>query len=431
MRQRGDSESSRGAAMAARAGRVSRPKSERPEPVHTVESRGSRSMGVRCLGPSPRLVAEGACTMLKLVDGLPAGPGEPEVDVFPLRERLRFRDNFGLGLRDVRQRPAFATLARGPWHVFIAVACYWQSNAEAWPSQETIASFSGYSSRAVRDYVEVLEQLGIVRLRRERRPNGAERIYYAPGVVTLSELAAFVDRFPQGPTKALPSHPPEASSATPPEVRSGAPPEASSMEPRDQDLELSSSCRSETPTTNSEEEQPRVTHEDREIARITLGERMKHKHPKRPPPRWFDRADVEMVAVCAASIEGNREVKLQALRDSIVGAFSASKDGAPTSRFIWGKLEHFVEHVERGQRKAQAEERDAHRRTEEDRRATSEWQQGIACAADACRARPPSREELAKTRAEFEELAASVAPPFRQHLESMAARYRELEGKAK
>jgi hypothetical protein len=393
-------------------------------------------MGVHCLGPSPCLAgAEGARTMLKLVDGLPAGPGEPEVDVFPLRERLRFRDNFGLGLRDVRQRPAFAGLSRGPWHVFIAIASYWQSNAEAWPSQETIASFSGYSSRAVRDHVEDLERLGIVRLRRERRPNGAQRIYYAPGPITLTELATFVERFPQGPTKALPSHPPEASSATPappPELGSGAPPEASSMEPRDQDLEPSSCASDASPPrpTTVEEEQPRVTQVDREIARIALAERMKRKHPKRSPPRWFDRADVEMVAFCAAAIDGDREAKLQALRESIFGAFSASKDGAPTSRFIWAKLEHFLEHVEQGRRRAQVEERDARRRTEEDRGAASEWRAGVARAGDALRARPPSREELAKTRAEFEELAASVAPQFRKHLESMAARYRELERKA-
>jgi hypothetical protein len=93
--------------------------------------------------------------------------------LFPIRERLRFRDNLGLGLREVRQRPAFAALARGPWLVFIAIACHWQANAEAWPSQETIAAFTGYSSRAVRDYVDVLERAGVVRLRRERRPDKA------------------------------------------------------------------------------------------------------------------------------------------------------------------------------------------------------------------------------------------------------------------
>jgi hypothetical protein len=293
---------------------------------------------------------------------LPAGPGERDDDVFPLRERLRFRDNLGLGLRDVRQRPAFATLTRGPWHVFIAIACYWQANAEAWPSQETIASFSGYSSRAVRDYVDVLERDGIVRLRRERRPNGADRIYYAPGLVTLIELAAFVERFPRAsaPPPAPPSYPPEPVSGGPPKppaVASAAPPEPASMEHRDQDQEPSS-CGSAPPTA-AEEEQPIITKEDRELARIALAERMKRKHPKRLPPRWFDRADVELVAACAAAVDGDREAKLEALRDSIQGAFCASKDGPPTSRFIWGTLDHFLEHVERGRRKRLANERDA------------------------------------------------------------------------
>ncbi len=284
---------------------------------------------------------------------LPAGLGERlDDDLFPLRERLRFRDNLGLGLRDIRRRPAFGMLARGPWQVFIAIACHWQANAEAWPSQDAIAGFTGYTSRAVRDYVDELENRGLVRLRRERRPNGADRIYYAPGPVTLGELASFVERFPKTPAKARPSHPPETSSggpSHPPEAVSGAPPEASSMEPRDQD-QRTSSCGSSAPATpaSPEEEQPRVTTEDREIARAALGERMKRKHPKRPPPRWFDRPDVEFVATCTAAVEGDREAKLQAHRDALDGAFSASKDGPPTSRFVWGTLAHFFEHSERG-----------------------------------------------------------------------------------
>jgi len=58
-----------------------------------------------------------------------------------------------------------------------------------------------------------------------------------------------------------------------------------------------------------EEEQPIVTKEDREVARWALAERMKRKHPKRPPARWFDRGDIEMVAKCTATIEGDRSAK--------------------------------------------------------------------------------------------------------------------------
>jgi hypothetical protein len=40
-----------------------------------------------------------------------------------------------------------------------------------------------------------------------------------------------------------------------------------------------------------------------------------------------------------------------AQRDAIAGAFLLSKNGAPTVRFIWGKLDHFFDHVERGRRR--------------------------------------------------------------------------------
>jgi len=160
---------------------------------------------------------------------------------------------------------------------------------------------------------------------------------------------------------------------------------------------------------------------------MALAERIKRKHPKRPSPRWFDRADVEMVAECTRAIEGNREAKLCAHREAIDGAFHASKDGPPTARFIWGKLEHFLDHLERGGRRARAEEREARRRTEADRGAASA--ERVRAAGVDAPARPSSREDLAKTRAEFEELAASTAPPFRGYLEALAARYRDLERK--
>ncbi len=85
---------------------------------------------------------------------------------------------------------------------------------------------------------------------------------------------------------------------SPGESRGATGPEASSMEPRDQDQKASSSCGRSAPATPvfPEEEQPRVTTEDRETARAVLGERMKRKHPKRPPPRRFNRADVDLVA---------------------------------------------------------------------------------------------------------------------------------------
>jgi Helix-turn-helix domain len=302
--------------------------------------------------------------MMNAAHVLPAGPGERDDDAFPIRERLRFRDNLGLGLRDVRVRPAFAALAKGPWALFIAIAVHWQGNAEAWPSQETLARFSGWSSRAVRDQADTLERGGFIRLRRERRGDGSERIFYAPGLVTLLELAAFVERFPRERAKPLPREPIHAApempppAPTPPEGPSGSPPEGPSMELRDQDQIKPSSCeaRQASALTGAEEQQRiEVGAEDREVARRALEERMQRKHPTRPAPRWFDAGELALVVACSSAIEGNDETKVQAHREAIVGAFLVSKDGPPTVRFIWGKLDHFLDHVERGRRKLRAE----------------------------------------------------------------------------
>jgi hypothetical protein len=280
-----------------------------------------------------------------------------DFDVFPLRERLRLRDSFGLALRELRQRPAFATLARGPWGLFIAIAVHWQGNPEAWPSQETLASFSGWSCRAVRDHVVTLERRGFVRLRRQRRGDGSERLFYAPGAVTVAELAAFVARYPREGGLRRPISPP-------PEATAGAPPEAIAGEPRDPDQREPSSC-CEAHAVGSlpaerKQQQSIPCAEDEEVARLALVERMRRRYPARPTPDpavWrFDAGDVAMVAACSAAIEGDREAKLAVHRAALTGAFAASKEGPPTVRFTWGTLEHFFDHVERGRRQLRAEE---------------------------------------------------------------------------
>jgi hypothetical protein len=380
--------------------------------------------------------------MLDAVRVLPAGPGEPDDDVFPLRERIRLRDNFGFVLQELRKRgPAFRALAKGPWSVFIAIATHFQLNPVAWPGQETIAQFSGCTTRAVRFHVAALERGGFLVLRRDRRVDGGERIFYSPGPVMRRELAAFSEDYPKDRAKVLNAAAVAAPRAVPtsnhpPEDAAGSPAERLSMEP-DQDQKEPSSC--ETASANAEtpdeqEEQPTVTKEDREVARWALAERMRRKHPKRPPPRWFDGADIAMVALCTATIQGDRGAKEQAHREAIAGAFCASKDGPPTARFIWEKLEHFLEHVERGQKKLRSEALDARRRErerEEDGDTRRAWRAGINAAAEYTKRNPPTRAELANTRAEFEELAAQAAPEFRKVLETMVAQYRELEAKAR
>jgi hypothetical protein len=63
----------------------------------------------------------------------PAGSGAGQrVPSAPFGNRL------GLTLHELRDSDAFATLSKGPWLVFIAIACRWRASTEAWPSQETI-----------------------------------------------------------------------------------------------------------------------------------------------------------------------------------------------------------------------------------------------------------------------------------------------------
>jgi hypothetical protein len=246
----------------------------------------------------------------------------------------------------------------GPWTVFAWIASHWQLNEEAWPAQVTLGVLAGCDERTVRTHIDVLEASGAVSKRYERQRDGSQRIYYAPGPATLEALETFVERYPK--PSAAPTEAADLASAAPPAAASGGLPDPGSGELRDPDLREHSSSsrapRAREPQAG-EEEQPEVTREDREIARLALQERMRRKDPTRPPPRWFDASDVAMVAACTATIEGDREQKLRVHRDAIAGAFRSSKTGPPAARFIWGRLEHFREHVERGRRMAEADAR--------------------------------------------------------------------------
>jgi hypothetical protein len=130
-------------------------------------------------------------------------------------------------------------------------------------------------------------------MRRERRFDGSERIFYAPGVVTLAALADFVERFPRErakpPRAEAPATPPTI--AHPAEAVSAGPLEEASMELIDHDPIKPSSCarRVASSRTATGEEQAEVSKEDNEVARRALAERMARKHPTRTsataPPR--------------------------------------------------------------------------------------------------------------------------------------------------
>jgi hypothetical protein len=100
---------------------------------------------------------------------------------------------------------AAALLPAGPGepHAFIAISVHRQSNAEGWPSQEALACFSGWSSRAVRDQANAVERGGFLRLRRARRADGSEQgtvieqMYlgpWGPGSASVISVSAIAQR---------------------------------------------------------------------------------------------------------------------------------------------------------------------------------------------------------------------------------------------
>jgi hypothetical protein len=340
--------------------------------------------------------------MSHAVEAFPMDSGGQGADVFPIRDRLRLRDSFGHVVLELRTRSqAFRCLARGPWALFMAIAVHWQTHAEAWPSQAALARFTGFSVRAVRDFADVLVRDGFLRVRRERRASGAERIYYAPGFVLLRELGVLAERLPRGLSKTAADDggdtefvraAPAAPAAGPPAEPTAAPPAAIAEEPRDQDPRTFCSSRethkhasvplarppaaSETASRRHERQEasppsaalgrelareiratdvnadsPKITDEDRAIARAALEDRWRRRFPGRDVPRWFDRHDVELIARCSTILDGDIDSKIDAHRAALDGAFAASRNGPPTVRFIWGSLEHFLGHVERGSRR--------------------------------------------------------------------------------
>jgi hypothetical protein len=250
--------------------------------------------------------------------------------------------------------------------VFIAIATHWQLKAEAWPTQATLGTFAGLDERTVRPHVQALEAAGIIRVRRERQPGGHERLFYQPGSALLAALEAFARRYPR-PAAGSAQRPPEESSGTPPENPAATPPAESSGKLSDQNpREHSSSSRLRAPREQrAEQKQPRVTTLDREVAHQALVDRLQRMYPNGPATTCVDANDIDLAAACSATIGGDRAEKLSALGEATAGAFRVSKPGPPRVRFIFGRLEHFREHVDRERRWRDNEAREKERRCAE------------------------------------------------------------------
>lgn len=283
------------------------------------------------------------------------------------------------------REPAFNKMGRGPWAVFRALLDFFGDNVEAWPTQDSLATCTGFCVRAVREFIDKLVAAGFITVRRARQIGGTERLFYRFGPASERAFDSFVARFPRErrEARAKPLHsapspslsPAQTPAAIPATIAAAAP--AQPADKHDQRSLKPSSSEGAKPTPNRESSAPTFTRDEEEflervgdaekaLANEALAYLARRRQPKRPVPRWFDRPRVELVALRASQVDGADTERLATLKHAVDGAWLVSQD-APSTAFIFGSQEHFLEHVERGIQKARGDARAALRRGEADR----------------------------------------------------------------
>jgi hypothetical protein len=315
--------------------------------------------------------AEKACPP-EAADTRPEG-GEGPPRTFEQFSKL-FRD--GCALRTASE--AIYALGPVPWAVLLAIYHFLWGAPEAWPSQATIAARAGFCERSVRRGLRALERARLIVTRRVPRgtPFGGFHNVYGPGPALMAALVVLYERMvDRAHARALadegvvlPRAKPlfRARGATGPTVLVQPAPQSEDLDPsRIASMPFSlgedASAEAKPPTPPAPPVLPPTEEEDlgsievgegeKALARDALAYRLARKFPKAKVPTWFDGADVARIARCVAELDGDAAEKRAALYAAVDGAFLVSKDRAPTVRFIFGKLEHFHAHVERGERK--------------------------------------------------------------------------------
>jgi hypothetical protein len=280
---------------------------------------------------------------------------------------------------------ALATLPRGPWSVFLAIADAWSRNDVA-PRQHQIASFAGCTDRAVRRHLRTLVEARVIAVDYEPGPTGGRTLVYSEGPRLLEPSAGHADRqssrkndadIPSAWTidadlvsgrtgrdpdipSAWTTHEPlrsQAFTALPHEAdtRSG-----SVLKKNNKLIDSSLILKSVVQPDNSDRE-PAAAPESplpsflpspppSPVAHAGLVALFRRKHPGRPLPRRFDPGELDLVAQCVEDADWEEPVDAETQADAVAGAFLLSKDRAPTVKFIWGNVDHFLAHVARGRK---------------------------------------------------------------------------------
>jgi hypothetical protein len=306
--------------------------------------------------------------------------------------------------------PALRDLERGPWAILQAIAAHWQgSRIDAFPGQERLSMLCGYDARSVRNFPKRLQACKVLKVLRVKLPDGTARLHYEPGPSLLAAVDQFHSRYSdaRAPTKEAASKggevrrmrakplamedglrrgcrriadcPEARDSALLPEppatISGGGAATVSGELPDLRDQKNTSFCLSDGPEGLASSEVPKLdaSELDRDIAREALGTLRERRFGRRV--KLFESNVVAMVTACVSAIAGDRETKLRAQLDAIEHAFRKSR-GAPTPSYIWGNIDHFLEH-EAGGRSARVEGEQARVRkqnvAEAERSRAREW----------------------------------------------------------
>lgn len=277
-------------------------------------------------------------------------------------------------LRELWKLGAFVGLGLGPRALFVALVSRMNVDTmEAFPSQSLLADEIESGLRSVERWTTVLVERGIINAR-VLRARGV--LHYELGPASYAAVREYVTEHASQHVVDLVAverieQLERENSILRELVASG---EAAAVRirctssssrliggtgdrPAAQASEVEASSRSQTPSSSSAaREEKKFEVVDEQASRVALGELHAKKHPRRPPRRVFDADELALVAHCASSVDGELETKLEALRFAIAGAWHSSS-GPPSTRFIFGTLEHFEQHVDAGQRRARALER--------------------------------------------------------------------------
>lgn len=301
--------------------------------------------------------------------------------------------------------PAIRQLEKGTWACLQALAPHWQAGrTDAYPGQERLAMLSGYDVRSIRTFTKTLEAGAFLEVVRVTLPDGTARLHYKPGQALLAAVEQFNAQYfddraqPDAERRVPPLEQAEIASRGHAGVVSGELPDPI-------ELNRSSSFSPVSPEEleNNEEQRFNPSEADREVAVEALAKLRERRFGR--AAKVFDATVVAMVARCASVIDGDRETKLRAQLDAIEGAFLVSR-GTPTPTFIWGSIDHFLEHEASGRKSRLECERARAMRAHEakiQRELAREWalREREACG-------PPP--EALKFMAELEKLSSAARP---------------------